>query len=111
MSRSTGCAASISAVEQLPTHSEDLSGPWRLDPQVRLRPEAFGALAYHFGTRRLSFLKSPQLCAVVEGLDAHSDPVSACRAVGVSEEELPGYRRALGVLAKNGMIVPRGADR
>jgi mycofactocin radical SAM maturase len=29
----------------------------RLDPDVELRPERFGALAYHFGTRRLSFVR------------------------------------------------------
>ena len=32
---------------------------WRLHPQVALRPEPFGALLYHFGTRRLSFLQRP----------------------------------------------------
>ena len=37
-------------------------------PQVSLRPESFGALAYHFGTRRLSFLKSRTLLDVVESL-------------------------------------------
>lgn len=30
---------------------------WLRDPEVALRPERFGALAYHFGTRRLSFLR------------------------------------------------------
>jgi putative mycofactocin binding protein MftB len=43
----------------------DLERGWALDPQVALRPEPFGALAYHFGTRRLSFLKTPTLRAVV----------------------------------------------
>ena len=38
-----------------------------LAPQVA-PSEPFGALAYHFGTRRLSFLKSRTLLAVVEGL-------------------------------------------
>src|SRR6202012_828945 len=28
-----------------------------LDPEVELRPERFGALAYDFGTRRLSFVR------------------------------------------------------
>ena len=37
-----------------------LDEPWRLDDAVSLRPEPFGALAYHFGTRRLSFLKVPR---------------------------------------------------
>ena len=49
------------------------SRPWALHPQVSLRPEAFGALAYHFGTRRLSFLKSPTLLAVVESLADSAD--------------------------------------
>ena len=40
-----------------------------LDPQVALRPERFGALAYHFGNRKLSFLKHPDLVAVLEAAD------------------------------------------
>ncbi|HEX4751916.1 MAG TPA: mycofactocin biosynthesis chaperone MftB [Solirubrobacterales bacterium] len=83
-----------------------LEGRWRLHPQVALRPERFGALAYHFGTRRLSFLKSPRLLDVVRGLDASVDPAAACRAAGVGEEEMPGYRHALATLANTGMIVP-----
>jgi putative mycofactocin binding protein MftB len=84
----------------------DLDGPWRLDPQVALRPERFGALAYHFGTRRLSFLKSRRLLDVVRGLEAAPDTDAACRAAGVGEGELPSYRRALATLAESGMIVP-----
>jgi putative mycofactocin binding protein MftB len=83
-----------------------LSGPWRLHPQVSIRPERFGALAYHFGTRRLSFLKSRRLLEVVEGLDRAADPTAACRAAGVGEAELPTYRHALRTLADTGMIVP-----
>ena len=82
----------------------ELEGRWRLNPQVALRPERFGALAYHFGTRRLSFLKSRQLLEVVEGLDSAPDPAAACRAAGVPEAELPSYRRALATLAETGMI-------
>ncbi len=88
----------------------DLDGRWRLNPQVALRPERFGALAYHFGTRRLSFLKSPRLLEAVEGLAAASDPLAACRAAGVEEAELPSYRRALATLAETGMIVPAGQE-
>lgn len=87
----------------------ELSGRWRLNPQVALRPESFGALAYHFGTRRLSFLKSRQLLEVVKGLEAQPDPLAACRAAGIGEEQLPSYRRALATLAESGMIVPAGS--
>ena len=41
---------------------------WRLNPQVAVRPEPFWALLYHFGTRRLSFLKNRTIVAVVESL-------------------------------------------
>jgi mycofactocin biosynthesis protein MftB len=81
----------------------------QLHPQVALRPESFGALAYHYGNRRLSFLKSRRLLAVVEGLSEHPDAGTACRAAGVREEELPAYRQALASLAEKGMIVPREA--
>ena len=83
-----------------------LGGRWRLNPQVALRPERFGALAYHVGTRRLSFLKSRRLLEVVERLDGAPDVDEACRAAGVSEAELPHYRRALATLAETEMIVP-----
>jgi putative mycofactocin binding protein MftB len=83
-----------------------LSGRWRLHPQVALRPERFGALAYHFGSRRLSFLKSRRLLEVVEGLDSASDPIAACRAAGVAEAELESYCVALATLAETDMIVP-----
>jgi putative mycofactocin binding protein MftB len=85
----------------------DLDGPWSLDDRVALRPEPFGALAYHFGTRRLSFLKSRKLLAVVAGLAEHSNGRLACAAAGVTEAELPSYERALSTLAENGMITPR----
>ena len=87
----------------------DLSGRWRLHPQVALRPERFGALAYHFGTRRLSFLKSRRLLDVVEGLEGAPNADAACRTAGVVDAELPSYRRALATLADTGMIVPAEA--
>ena len=62
----------------------DGTRPWTLHPQVSLRPESFGALAYHFGTRRLSFLKSPTLLAVVQSLADQPTGHDACRAAGVS---------------------------
>ena len=87
----------------------DLARPWALNEQVELRPEPFGALAYHFGTRRLSFLKSRKLLAVVRGLAEQPTGSEACLAAGVSEAELPGYARALDTLAQTGMITERSA--
>ena len=84
----------------------DLERPWALHEQVALRPEPFGALAYHFGTRRLSFLKSRKLLAVVSSLEDHASARGACSEAGVSEAELPSYARALATLAETGMIRP-----
>jgi putative mycofactocin binding protein MftB len=46
----------------------------QLSPSVALRPEPFGALAYHFGNRRLTFLKRPELVQVVSSLNG-TDPL------------------------------------
>ena len=73
-----------------------------LDPQVSLRPERFGALAYHFGTRKLSFLKHPDLVAVVESLSGERTVEDALLAAGVDRAPLaqlpgrPGHPRDLG---------------
>jgi putative mycofactocin binding protein MftB len=85
----------------------DLGRPWTLHPQVALRPESFGALAYHFGTRRLSFLKDRTLLRVVQALDGEPTGLAACRAVGVADEQLPRYEQALATLAATDMICER----
>jgi putative mycofactocin binding protein MftB len=85
----------------------DLDRPWQLHPQVSVRPERFGALLYHFGTRRLSFLKSPALLTVVSSLGEASSARQACRIAGVAEAELPAYAAALATLASSHMITAR----
>ena len=84
-----------------------LDGAWRVAPQVAVRPEPFGALVYHFGTRRLTFLKSRLLLDVVSRLSEHDSARDACRAVGVAQEEMPRYEKALTALADTGMITSR----
>ena len=75
-----------------------------------MRPERFGALLYHFGTRRLSFLKSPALLTVVNSLGAAPSAREACRTAGVPEAELPAYATALATLASSQMITARAAS-
>ena len=87
--------------------SFDLDRPWQLHPQVSVRPERFGALLYHFGTRRLSFLKSPALLTVVTSLGDVPSAREACRRAGLTEAELPAYATALQTLASSQMIRPR----
>ena len=77
---------------------------YALAPQVAVRPEPFGALLYHFGTRRLSFLKDRRLLAVVQGLDAAPSARAACAAAGLAPEQLGPYARALATLADTRMI-------
>ena len=87
--------------------SFDLDRPWQLHPQVSVRPERFGALLYHFGTRRLSFLKSPALLTVVKTLGDAPSAREACRRAGLGQAELPAYATALQTLASSQMIRPR----
>jgi mycofactocin biosynthesis protein MftB len=85
----------------------ELDRPWRLDERVALRPERFGALLYHFGTRRLSFLKNHTVLAVVRALADQPTARAACLSAGVSPHELPAYAKALAVLADSQMISER----
>jgi putative mycofactocin binding protein MftB len=85
----------------------DPARPHRCSPRVALRPEPFGALVYHFGTRRLSFLKTPQLVEVVSGMERHADVHAALDAAGVDGAQRPAYLRALAGLAANGTIEER----
>ncbi len=86
-----------------------LNRAWRLAPQVSVRPERFGALLYHFGTRRLSFLKDRRLLTVVETLQSSTSAREACAAAGVGEGELATYAAALGRLASTEMICERAS--
>ncbi len=84
-------------------------GCWRLHPQVAVRPEPFGALLYHFGTRKLSFLKNRTILTVVETLETHPDVRSALDAAGVGVDQQAPYLHALGVLAESNMLIPKDA--
>jgi putative mycofactocin binding protein MftB len=83
----------------------DLDRAWALHPQVSVRPEPFGALLYHFGTRQLSFLKDRRLLNVVNALGSSPSALAACAAAGLREDELPRYARALATLARSSMLV------
>jgi putative mycofactocin binding protein MftB len=90
-----------------PATGFDLDSAWRLHRQVSIRPERFGALLYHFGTRRLSFLKNPTLLEIVRSLDSYCSARVACTAAGVVAADLPTYRNALATLAASSMICER----
>ena len=63
---------------------------WRLHHQVAVRPEPFGALLYHFGTRKLSFLKNRTIVEVVNSLAITPTPdPPAARPESTTRSRLP----------------------
>ncbi len=79
---------------------------WQLNPQVALRDESFGALAYHYGNRRLVFLKSRVLVELVSSLHEYPSAADAIAAV-VPEGQRASYTRALARLAASEVIDAR----
>lgn len=80
---------------------------WALSPSVALRPEPFGALAYHFGNRRLTFLKRPELVKLVRGLAESESVRDALIAADIPAEQWPSYLKALRGLVSADMIRPQ----
>ncbi|WP_346620595.1 mycofactocin biosynthesis chaperone MftB [Blastococcus montanus] len=95
------------AVRAAPAFDAEL--PWRRARSVALRPEPFGALVYHFGNRKLSFLKSKTLVAVVEALGDHPSAAATLTACGVPDAQRGAYVKALADLARSQMIERREA--
>ena len=85
----------------------DLHRAYRLNPAATLRPEPFGAMVYHFGNRRLSFLKTRELVAVVRLLGSHDSAADALDAAGVPAGQRVRYAAALAALADSEIIDAR----
>ena len=81
-----------------------LDEAWDLSPSVALRPEPFGALAYHFGNRKLIFLKRPELVAVAQALSTAPTVRQALETAGLPASAHAGYLAALNGLAAADMI-------
>jgi putative mycofactocin binding protein MftB len=84
-----------------------LDTPLELDPQVALRPEPFGALAYHYGTRRLVFMKHRDVVAVANQLAAHPSLAATLRACGIAESRWPSFARAFATLNESEVVRER----
>ncbi|MFV0457528.1 MAG: mycofactocin biosynthesis chaperone MftB [Actinomycetales bacterium] len=80
---------------------------WQLSDSVSLRPEPFGAMAYDFKSRRLTFLKTPLLVSVVESLRESETVGAALDACQVQGDRRATYLAALDRLAEGGMLVPK----
>ena len=85
----------------------DLAAAYDVDPQVAIRPEPFGALCYHYGNRRLTFLKSQDIVDVVAHLRGAPSLAAALEAAGVAERRWPAFAAALSTLAESEVIHER----
>ena len=85
----------------------DPADRYRLSPRVGLRPEPFGALAYHYDTRRLVFLKSNDLVDLVRSLEQHDSAGAAIDAlVDPATGRRSAYLTALASLCESGVVEP-----
>jgi mycofactocin biosynthesis protein MftB len=84
-----------------------LDGAYALNDQVALRPEPFGALAYHYGNRRLVFLKSVAMVELVKTLGVHNCLADAFTAAGIEPQQRPGFIAALSSLEASEVICAR----
>lgn len=98
-SPSTACAVSTELKPSNPA-----SGRWRLHQRVALRPEPFGALAYHYGNRKLNFLRSHDLVRLVDGLAGFQSARAAFDSLELDDRQWPAYGRALDSLAESNFI-------
>jgi putative mycofactocin binding protein MftB len=81
-----------------------LDQAWELSPSVAVRREPFGALTYHFGNRRLTFLKRRELVTVVESLADSPDVRTALANADVPAAQWEIYAKALHGLAEADVI-------
>ncbi len=82
----------------------DPTGVYRVHEMVAVRPEPFGALVYHYGNRKLVFLKNHRIVAVVNSLDGHTTIDDVLEANNVPEASRQNYLSALYSLLKSDML-------
>ena len=78
-----------------------------LHPQVALRPEPFGALAYHYGNRRLIFLKHADVAAVARSLAHHASLADALRAADIAPQQWHSFATAFESLRTSEVVRER----
>jgi putative mycofactocin binding protein MftB len=84
-----------------------LEAAYEMHPQAALRPEPFGALVYHYGTRRLVFLRKPEMVSVVRGLSEHDTVADTLTSCGIAAKRWPTFLTALSGLAESEIIRER----
>lgn len=71
---------------------------------MALRPEPFGALAYHYGNRRLTFLRSAELVELVHDLHRHPSVTAALAASAIPPARWRAVTAALAALQRSEVI-------
>jgi putative mycofactocin binding protein MftB len=84
-----------------------LEAAYEIHPQAALRPEPFGALVYHYGTRRLVFLRKPEMVSVVRELSVHDTVADTLTSCGIAPKRWPTFLTALSGLAESEIIRER----
>lgn len=84
-----------------------LATPLELHPQVALRPEPFGALAYHYGNRRLVFLKHPDMVKVARALAHHPSLAEALEACDIDRRRWTSFATAFQSLLQSEVVRER----
>lgn len=97
----TTSTRSATAVPQL------LDTALELHPQVALRPEPFGALAYHYGNRRLVFLKHPDMVKVAKQLVNCASLADALSACDIAPTRWPSFATAFESLKSSEIVRER----
>ncbi len=78
-----------------------------LHPQVALRPEPFGALAYHYGNRRLVFMKHGDVVAVAKQLADHPSLAATLEACDIAPSRWPSFATAFASLKSSEIVRER----
>lgn len=81
-----------------------LDSACELHPQVAIRPEPFGALAYHYGNRKLVFLKHPDVVAVLRDVAAHETLAETLQAHNVAPERWDSFVKAISSLETSEIV-------
>ena len=81
-----------------------LESACEMHPQVALRPEPFGALAYHYGNRRLVFLRHPDIVRVVRNLNQYASLQEALESEHIDAARWPAFVQAISSLTTSEII-------
>ncbi|MEO6125112.1 MAG: mycofactocin biosynthesis chaperone MftB [Ilumatobacteraceae bacterium] len=95
--------------DTLPTAEADarLDAALELNPQVALRPEPFGALAYNYGNRRLVFLKHLDMVRVAKALVDNPSLRAALQACEIAPSRWPSFATAFESLKSSEVVRER----